>query len=238
MIKIKISTVIAMLLIILGSTACAQSKRVADQFEISQFSVIESSVIANIHIRQAPTVSMTAEGSEKLLNLLNVRMEDDKLILEMDKKKKKNIKGNREKLDIFIDTPTLTRINSEGVGNIEIEGHFTTPELTIDSEGVGNFRSDNLEAETVYISSEGVGNIALTGKADTVEIKSEGVGNINTSEFTARRAIVTSQGVGNVKCHASEYIKVRSEGIGNVTYYGNPADKEISKEGMGRVKAG
>lgn len=229
---------VIMLLILSGSTACAQSRYAADQFEISEFSIIETSVIANVHIRQSSSTQMTAEGSEKLLNLLNVRMDDNKLILEMDERQKKSIKGNREKLDIYIDTPTLTQIKSEGVGNIKIEGTFTTPELTIDSKGVGNLKSDNLEAGSIYITSEGVGNITLIGKADNIEIKSEGVGNINTAELTTRRTIVTSQGVGNIKCHATEYIKASSQGIGNITYYGNPSEKEISKDGLGKIKEG
>ena len=99
--------------------------------------VIESSVIADIHIKQSSTVSVTAEGSERLLNILDVRMDNDKLILTMEERHLKKNKGRSDKLSIYISTPTLTRIDSDGVGNIEIEDTFSTPELTVDSEGVG-----------------------------------------------------------------------------------------------------
>ncbi|WP_298648616.1 head GIN domain-containing protein [uncultured Proteiniphilum sp.] len=231
-----------LILIAVFFTACgpggAQSRQAADQFEVTEFTAIESSVVANIHIKQSPTVSVTAEGSEELLNILDVRMENDKLILTMEDRLLKKHKGRADKLLISISTPTLTRLDFDGVGNIEIDGAFTTPELIIDSEGVGNLSAERLDAGSIYISSEGVGNTTLGGKADKVEIKSQGVGNVNTTKLTARSAVVTSQGVGNVSCHASEYLKVRSEGIGNVTYYGNPVDKELSKEGLGRIKAG
>ncbi|MEA4918105.1 head GIN domain-containing protein [Proteiniphilum sp.] len=229
-------TVIAALFIV-SSSAYAQSRRATDQFEVTEFTAIESSVVANIHIRQSPTVNVTAEGSEKMLNILDVRMDGDKLILTMDDKKKKNLKSS-DKLLISISTPILARLDFDGVGNIEIDGTFTTPELTIESEGVGNLRADNLDVKSIYISSQGVGNTTLGGKADKVEIKSEGVGNVNTSKLSARSTVVRSEGIGNVSCHASEYLKIRSEGIGNVTYYGNPTDKELSKEGLGRIKAG
>ncbi|MEA5128597.1 MAG: head GIN domain-containing protein [Proteiniphilum sp.] len=223
-------------------TACisvgAQSRQAADQFEVSEFTAIESSVIANIHIKQSPTVSVTAEGSEELLNILDVRMDNDKLILTMEDRHLKKNNKRSDKLLISISTPTLTRIDFDGVGNIEIEGTFSTPELTIDSEGVGNLTADRLDVGSIYISSQGVGNTTLGGKADKVEIQSEGVGNVNTAELTARSAVVTSQGVGNVSCYASEHLKVRSEGIGSVRYYGNPADKELNKEGLGKIKAG
>lgn len=236
----KISATLTLIAVLF--TACisvgAQSRQAADQFEVTEFTAIESSVVANIHIKQSPTVSVTAEGSEELLNILDVRMDNDKLILTMEDRFLKRHKGRADKLVISISTPTLTRLDFDGVGNIEIDGAFSTPELTIDSEGVGNLRADKLDAESIYISSEGVGNISLGGKTDKVEIKSQGVGNINTTKLTSRSAVVTSQGVGNVSCYASQHLKVRSEGIGNVTYYGNPADKELNKEGLGKIKAG
>jgi len=234
----KISATLILIAVLF--TACisvgAQSRQAADQFEVSEFTAIESSVIANIHIKQSPTVSVTAEGSEELLNILDVRM--DKLILTMEDRHLKKNNKRSDKLLISISTPTLTRIDFDGVGNIEIEGTFSTPELTIDSEGVGNLTADRLDVGSIYISSQGVGNTTLGGKADKVEIQSEGVGNVNTAELTARSAVVTSQGVGNVSCYASEHLKVRSEGIGSVRYYGNPADKELNKEGLGKIKAG
>ncbi len=236
----KISATLILIAVLF--TACisvgAQSRQAADQFEVSEFTAIESSVIANIHIKQSPTVSVTAEGSEELLNILDVRMDNDKLILTMENRHLKKNNKRSDKLLISISTPTLTRIDFDGVGNIEIEGTFSTPELTIDSEGVGNLTADRLDVGSIYISSEGVGNTTLGGKADKVEIQSEGVGNVNTAELTARSAVVTSQGVGNVSCYASEHLKVRSEGIGSVRYYGNPADKELNKEGLGKIKAG
>ncbi|OJV87224.1 MAG: hypothetical protein BGO34_12825 [Bacteroidia bacterium 44-10] len=236
----KISATLILIAVLF--TACisvgAQSRQAADQFEVSEFTAIESSVIANIHIKQSPTVSVTAEGSEELLNILDVRMDNDKLILTMEDRHLKKNNKRSDKLLISISTPTLTRIDFDGVGNIEIEGTFSTPELTIDSEGVGNLTADRLDVGSIYISSQGVGNTTLGGKADKVEIQSEGVGNVNTAELTARSAVVTSQGVGNVSCYASEHLKVRSEGIGSVRYYGNPADKELNKEGLGKIKAG
>ena len=49
---------------------------------------------------------------------------------------------------------------------------------------------------------------------------------------------VNSDGVGNLRVFASESVDIHADGIGNVTYYGNPAQKHIHKDGIGRVKAG
>ena len=65
-------------LLLAVSSSCAQTRRATDQFEVSNFTAIESSVVANIHIRQSSNTSVTAEGSEEMLNALDVRMENGK----------------------------------------------------------------------------------------------------------------------------------------------------------------
>lgn len=172
-----------------------------------------------------------------MLNALDVRMENGKLVLDMEESFLKRFHKRSENLVISISTPNLTRIDSEGVGNIVIDGTFTSPELIIESEGVGNITAENLRCQKVIINSEGVGNITLGGTADSVEISSEGVGNVDAERLKAKSAKVSSQGVGNVSCYASEYLKVESESIGNVRYSGNPAKKELSKNGIGKIKA-
>lgn len=224
-------------LLLAVSSSCAQTRRATDQFEVSNFTTIESSVVANIHIRQSSNTSVTAEGNEEMLNALDVRMENGKLVLDMEESFLKRFRKRSENLVISISTPNLTRIDSEGVGNIVIDGTFTSPELIVQSEGVGNITAENLRCQKVIINSEGVGNITLGGTADSVEISSEGVGNVDADRLKAKRTVVSSEGVGNVSCYASEYLKVESESIGNVRYSGNPAKKELSKNGIGKIKA-
>lgn len=225
------------LLLTVSSASCAQTRIANDQFEVDDFAAIEASVVGNVVITQSNTTSVTAEGSEEMLDKLEVRVNNGKLILEMDNHHRNLFKKNAGKLTIRIATPTLTEIDFEGVGNITIEGTFNTPQLVINSEGVGNLTAYNLQSEYVKISSEGVGNTTVGGKAGKVEIDSEGVGNVEADKLIAREAIVSSEGVGNVSCYASEYLKANSQGIGNVNYYGKPKETVLSKDGIGKIRA-
>ena len=234
----NLSIILLVTLIFTTNIACAHTRQAKDQFEVSNFTAIESSAVANIEIRQATETSVIAEGDDDLLDLLNVRVDKQTLVIEMNNKRKKLFRNRSNKLTIFISTPNLTKIESEGVGNITIEGSFETPKLKIDSEGVGNFRAENLYAGTVEIESDGVGNIKVGGNAESVYIKSEGIGNTDAKDLISLTTYVESDGVGNVSCYASEYLKIDSEGIGNTTYYGKPKQSNINKDGVGRIRAG
>ncbi len=226
------------LLLAISSSSCAQSRIAKDAFEVSNFNAIEASVAANIRITQSANTSVTAEGSEEMLDRLEVRMEGNRLLLGMEERFWKRLRKNAHKLTIRIATPILTEIDFEGVGNITIEGTFNTPQLAIKCEGVGNLTAHNLESEQVKISSEGVGNTTVGGKAGKVEIDSEGVGNVDAAKLIAREAIVSSQGVGNVSCYASDFLSIRSQGVGSVHYYGKPAKTDLIKDGIGKIRPG
>ena len=235
--RVNIILLISLLLAI-SSISCAQSRYAKDQFDVDSFTAIKSSAVVNIKIRQSSQTEVTAEGNADMLDLLKVRNENNTLILEMEKKRFKIFNTKADKLTIYINTPTLTHIDVEGVGNIEFEGNFDTPRLTVKSEGTGNLRANNLSTNYLEIDSEGVGNIRLAGRADEIDIKSEGVGNINLKNMHSKVATVDSEGIGNISCHSTEYLRAKSEGIGNITYYGNPKETIINKEGIGNIKAG
>lgn len=223
----------------MNGTSYAQTRTAKDAFEVSDFTAIEASVVANVFITQSPVTNVTAEGNEELLERLEIRMEGERLILDMeDERFWKRFGKNASKLTIRIATPTLSEIDFKGVGNITIEGVFNTPQLVINSEGVGNLTANNLECEFVKISSEGVGNTIVAGKAGKVEINSQGVGNVDARKLLAPEAVVSSQGVGNVSCYASDFLSIRSQGVGNVHYYGKPLKTDLIKDGVGKIRPG
>lgn len=216
----------------------ADKDMVKKEFSVTAFSEIDSEIVGNIEVVQSPQTSVTAEGKERLVENLKIWVEEGELKLEMkDRLRFKKWKGSRPKLTVYISTPELSKVSSEGVGNIKLKNEIKVSELKIDSEGVGNISADNITAGFIKVESDGVGNIALKGSADNLEIESDGVGNVNTKELKSINAKIKSDGVGNVSCHASGLIDIETNGIGNVAYYGKPETMRINKKGLGNVSA-
>lgn len=236
-------TIVSML--ISTQAACANNNKnekrpeqIEKNFPISGFNSIETELVGNIEILQSSETTLSANGDKDLVENLAVQVEGNKLKLTMKGESKyKKWNNRRPRLTIYISTPGLSKIKSEGVGNIRLMEKFDADKLIINSEGVGNISAQNLTGNELKIKSEGVGNISMKGTVNNLQIKTEGVGNIKTEELKAKHARVVSDGVGNVSCHASESVDIESNGIGNVTYYGNPQTKNIEKNGLGRVRA-
>jgi hypothetical protein len=205
--------------VVVSTVASAQGNRITNRnYSVTPFTSLEVNTVGNIEYTPSSHFSVSAEGSEDLINDLTVTVRNNRLELST-KSRLKKLFGSRQsgKLTIRITAPTLNHIESNGVGNISAP-HFASG--------------------TLEIRSDGVGNIEIKGTANSVSVESNGVGNVNLADLKSSQVHVESNGVGNVTCHATESLEINSNGVGSVIYYGNPKTRQISRNGVGKVKAG
>ena len=129
-------------------------------------------------------------------------------VLKLTYKQKETNKG-KKRLTVYISSPAIEEIEMDGVGNFFLEGFVAADNLTIDFEGVGNFEAMDLQSTNIKASYEGVGNLKLGGSTEFLE----------------------------VRWFASESIDINNSGIGSVTYYGNPVEKNLKNSGIGKIRA-
>ena len=218
------------------ASTCAQKRVMTNKdYSVASFTSVESDVVANVIYTQSSRVSVRAEGDKDMVD--NLRITESKGKLKITHNKKVRTK-NKKNLTIYISTPTIEELNIKGVGNWTLKGKVKADNLKINVEGVGNLEALDLESNNIKAGYEGVGNLTLGGTTDFVEIKAEGVGSINAEKLRAKRAIVKSSGVGSVKCFASDDLDLTNEGVGSITYYGNPKTKKLNNSGVGKIKEG
>lgn len=226
------------LYVIVITTSCtfAQNKVLTTKtFPLQSFTSVESDIVGSIIYTQSSKVSIQAEGDKELID--NLRVNEKNGVLKVTHVLKINIK-NKKKLTLYISSPTIVSIDSDGVGNWVMKGKVKADNLKIEFDGIGNFEALDLESNKIKVDYEGVGNLSLGGSANFLVIESEGVGSVNAENMRAKNAIIKSSGVGSVKCYASESIDLTNSGVGSITYYGNPTVKNMKNTGVGKIKAG
>ncbi len=55
-------------------------------------------------------------------------------------------------------------------------------------------------------------------------------------ELVAREVEIGISGAGDATVHATESLKARVSGVGNITYYGDPEHKRTKVSGLGHIK--
>lgn len=206
-------------------------------YSLSGFDQIESELVGNLFIEQADSFSVRAEGPIGRIDLLDVKMDGSTLKIWSDPDRANKGNRSRKKITLYVTAPSLSHLDISSAGNTTLANQWTLDELDIESDGVGNLNIENLDCQTLNLRSEAVGNVSATGKAKQIVLEVDGTGNVDFGGFISANTTLINNGVGNVDCYASESIDITNKGVGNVTYSGNPAQKNISGDHAQNVKA-
>ena len=109
---------------------------------------------------------------------------------------------------------------------------------TLFFKGVGELMVDNLDNKVFYCDFMGVGSCTLIGKVNTLTMNMNGVGSIYAKELIANIVDANVNGVGSAEVYAIDSLHAAVNGIGGLTYYGNPKKKDISNSFLGKITKG
>lgn len=241
--KTKAIYLFSLLLAVTTMTGCihfssgpkASPNKMTKKYSVTPFNKIENRTPANIVFTQEDAAKVEAEGPDNYIPHLLVTVKDSTLSISMDKDKFKNVKSS--KINISIASRDLCDIRQRGVGSIRLKDSVKVTDLSISAEGVGSIEADALTARSVNVSQEGVGSIQLKGQAARATYYLEGVGSLKAKDMIASDVTVEQNGVGSVSCYASGTIKISAQGVGSVTYYGNPQVTGLQKSGIGSINS-
>lgn len=231
------SLLVTLLFVVFGiSNASAKSaESFIKDYKVKPFSSVNANTVADIVYSQSDKVSVKAEGSQGMIDHLQISVNRGVLTIENDKEFNNQ---NNEPLIIHLSSPSIESIETRGMGNWSLLGKVKSDNLVIKSDGIGNFRALGLESKKICLKYGGIGDLKLGGTTDLVEIISNGVGNIYCENLVSKTTMVKSTKIGKVKCFASESLGLFNEGIGEITYLGNPTYKNFQNFGMGKINKG
>lgn len=218
-----------------GKGITGSNNYITRDFKVGSFDKLNIKGIADIYYTQSTdgSTSFQVYGPDNIVELVKVNIKDNTLVVSM---KKKNQHIKRSNLRMEISSPTLQHVDINGVGNFYIKGKMEATNLTIENELVGNLRIDDIRCAELELRIKGVGSNSIQGEVDKVTLISQGIGNIDAADLVSRDVIAKSEGVGDISCYATESIDATINGVGNISYRGNPAKKEITKNGPGSIK--
>lgn len=121
-------------------------------------------------------------------------------------------------------------ISIAGSGDVEGDNVICS-NLKVSVAGSGDMKLERLTADFTKASIAGSGTVVLKGSTQEAEYSVAGSGDLFASDFVAKRASASVSGSGDIKCHATDFLKVRTSGSGSVGYKGNP-ELDYPKKGL------
>lgn len=199
---------------------------------VQPFSEIQISGVFDVILKQGSKEGVSVETDSNLQECIIVENEGNSLVLSNSKTKIKK----STKMIVYVTVKDLTKLKDTGVGDIKSENTLKANTLELVLSNVGDM-SLNIESQDLNMRYSGVGDVKLTGVASNSTMNVSGVGDISAYDLQVKTMDIRHTGVGDARIHVTESLKLDFKGVGDVFYKGNPKEKDISKGGVGSVKA-
>lgn len=180
---------------------------------VGQFNKIAISGPMNLIVDAGKPFAVSVQGDARFIGRVSTQVVNGELRISMNDNMSTNIRKHDR---VVVSLPSL---------------------ISFDAEGAGLARLNNVKGERLDVDYTGAGSLVINGKVRHVRIEAEGVGEVDTKNLIAQEADVSFEGIGSVSIYASEKLTAEVEGMGELTYYGNPKIVNKSVSGIGKVTA-
>lgn len=233
-----------------GNKRVKESKNyVTKEIKVDDFSKIQLLGSPTVYFTQKPgKPEVKVYTSDNIAEVLDIHEEGGTLYVGF----KKGYSVSYSKLDINVSSETLDAVHITGSGEVYIKKGLATDDLSLHIAGSGDIagndiRCSRLETEVagsgdlvltgvactaVEASVAGSGDLTLNGKGEEASYHVAGSGDIHAAGMVVGRVDASVAGSGDIKCHATDYLKARVNGSGDIGYKGHPKEVDIPRRNI------
>ncbi|ATQ76153.1 DUF2807 domain-containing protein [Massilia violaceinigra] len=206
----------------------------------------------DLRLRQGAVPSLVITGEKRLMSSITTEQEGDTLTIGSEARGVRALtRGNSVRAELTL--PSLREVASESIGWTDVSG-FSGDELELSLEGAGSMKvnchyrlvsaslggvgSMNLQGvvgEGVELALRGAGYATLGGSAKWLKANLGGLGGLDAQHFQVDSVTLDLNGLGNAAVMARQSATLRLSGLGSVTVYGKPPNRNVSVDGLGKV---
>jgi hypothetical protein len=202
-------------------------------FAVDQFNAVNSAGPDDVDVRVGPSFSVRAEGSQKVLDALEITREGDSLKISRKNDSGFHWGGSDRGAKIYVTMPRMTAASMTGSGDMTVD-KVSGDAFAANSTGSGDLSIGMLNVASATLSVTGSGDLKVAGTAKTGNFSIAGSGDIEAPQFKSSSASVSVLGSGSVSAAVAGTANVNSMGSGDVTLTGG-AKCTTSKAGSGDV---
>jgi hypothetical protein len=124
-------------------------------------------------------------------------------------------------------------VNLNGTGKVKFNGRFKKVDAGV--HGSGELEMNGGASDKVEIAMIGSGSMTVVGSCKEFTAEQTGSGDLNARHLSADAADLQLMGSGEAILTARKVANVSVRGSGDVVIYGNPSERNVSRNGSGEV---
>jgi hypothetical protein len=203
----------------------------------------------NLTLRQGPSPKLEVRGEQRVLANVDTALDGDTLHIAP----RGILLRHRQPIEVLVTLPALASLHVNGSGDHTVSG-FAGERLELAMDGSGTMRfngryrniqagvhgSGDLEltggnSESVVAEVLGAGGLTLVGATRSLHAEVRGSGDLDARHLRADAATLVHEGSGSSSVYARQHVNAELTGSGDLTVYGNPDHREVSRSGSGNI---
>ena len=232
----------ASMLATLGLSACSEGSaqdagpQTSRNYQVGSFTGIEVSGPFDVTVTTGRPVAVAAQGSQRVMEALEVKVENGKLVIRPLKKGWFNGMSwsSRDKVAFTVSVPSLAEAGIAGSGNMRID-QVSGDSFKGGIAGSGDLRVGRLAVRDLDLGIAGSGEVSVAGQAQRAKYGIAGSGDLDASGLRAVDAEAEIAGSGNIRAQVTGNAKATIAGSGDIAITGG-ARCTSSKNGSGNIR--
>ncbi len=203
-------------------------------FAVGPFDAVSLEGSDNVRVVRGPALSVTATGPQRVLDLLNIRVERNTLKIDRKSGRTNWLRGDYRGAMITVIMPTITAAGVAGSGDMTVD-RADGERFGAAVEGSGNLKVASVAVKRAQLAAEGSGNLTIAGTATDAAMAAEGSGNIEARGLVSQTATISVEGSGDISATVRGRATIAVDGSGNVDVAGT-SNCAIVKDGSGKAR--
>ena len=204
---------------------------VRQQRNTADFDAIIVSDGLNAFISQGNEFSIEVVAEEKDIEIIRTEVRNGVLRIDREGRWQRSLNDSK----IFITLPELKSVKSSEGSDVILETRFKVNNVEIESSGGADLTGE-FDANEVYISVSGGADANISGSTAYLQANVSGGADLHAFNLIANTVKVTSSGGADADVNAVEEITANASGGGDISYEGNPKNKNFNKSGGGDIR--
>lgn len=180
-------------------------------------------------LTQGSKNSLEVEADDNIVDILKTEVKGDQLNIYFEKNVR-NVKSRK----VYLTIPSLKSLKTTSGASVECKDGFSGEDIAINASSGSNI-DISLNYKHVDCSSSSGSDIDIVGECDNVNLNASSGSDIEAKKLSSNIADVNASSGSDITVLVKQKITANASSGGDIDYYGNPSEKNISKSSGGSV---
>jgi hypothetical protein len=202
--------------------------------QVSEFHGISVSSGIDLYLTQKNAEEVVVEADSDDIDKIITEVEGGILKIYIKQKSWMNWNWNSDPRKVYVSFKTLDRLDASAGSDVESKSVLKLDKLKLDASSGSDVELE-VKANELSIDSSSGSDIEIKGSTEYLDVSASSGSDIDAGELKTKKCRANTSSGSDIRINVSEELDANANSGGDISYSGNPAQKNINESSGGDV---